>query len=40
VTSVAPAIAGPTAVRQANAIFSLVSGAFLTMAARTSGTIV
>ena len=35
--SVAPATAGPTAVRHANAIFSLVSGALRTIDARAAG---
>jgi hypothetical protein len=34
---VAPAIAGPTTVRHANATFSSVSGAFLTIAASAEG---
>ena len=36
--SVAPATAGPTTVRQANAIFSGVSGAFLMISASAWGT--
>ena len=38
--TVAPATAGPTAVRHANATFSSVSGALRTIAARAAGTIV
>ncbi|MGH9238374.1 MAG: hypothetical protein ACRD3G_10085 [Vicinamibacterales bacterium] len=39
-TSVAPATAAPTAVRQAKPTFSFVSGALRTIAARAAGTIV